>query len=372
MKKRLEIITFVTQVIILLLEISLIVMFILVNEDYTYNTPQGEEGFYLILMIVIFPLLFCYRIFLAVSFCLFFCCCCICACIAFGKNVRELIWIFIAGSLDLMNICLCISYQTRTKIQSILDVLLLIIDCVYLLSSIVFGIFLVSRRKPGGNVSLFIIYLGFSIPLLVNLAVDFLRYIDTREASKDDSEIFKKVDKSKKCTKVFYRSTINCRSCRDENNCKNTEPEHRVKCHTTKDIFTLPNFDARGYQNIVVGFHQTSIRNAAKIIEDDFIPSSSGMLGPGIYFATNFDATDNKANNFGAIFVAQINLGRVEELDKQSRSGPIKAGYQSKYYHHRDGPEKDEFIVRDSSQIIKYVMVADKNKINEYHKSMMI
>lgn len=118
----------------------------------------------------------------------------------------------------------------------------------------------------------------------------------------------------------------------------------------------------------MVGYHQTSVRFAQQIIESNFQPSSTGMLGPGIYFAINYNATEGKAKNKGACFVALINLGRVEEISVRpiERNPPIQDGYDSKYYHHENGPENDEFVIRNAYQILRYVVVVDKQMAQLY------
>lgn len=105
--------------------------------------------------------------------------------------------------------------------------------------------------------------------------------------------------------------------------------------------------------------------------------SGSGLLGSGIYFATNIEATDLKARQKGAILVAEIDLGKVDELNLRpltATANQIADGFNTKYLHHSRGPHYDEFIIRNADQIKQYVVVVSKDAVKLYRdtKTMVI
>lgn len=150
--------------------------------------------------------------------------------------------------------------------------------------------------------------------------------------------------------------------------CKYTDPIHFVKCHI-KETFKRRDFrEAKKddfSKNIIIGFHQTTIESAKSILESYFLPGEKGMLGPGIYFALNKDATENKSEHKGgAYFCAKISLGKVLSSNKKIKIPPDE--YNSIYYCHPDGQHKDEYAITNAKQIKKYVLVISKKKLEEY------
>lgn len=155
--------------------------------------------------------------------------------------------------------------------------------------------------------------------------------------------------------------------------CKSKDPLHYVKCHIN-ETFKLKKFENAAKddfsKNVVIGFHQTTIESAKNILEKYFLPGKSGMLGPGIYFAINKDATEFKSlHKGGAYFCASISLGKVQ-ITKDLTT--IQPEYNSLYLNHRDGHKKDEFIITNAKQIREYVIVISKEKLEDYKKKMGI
>jgi hypothetical protein len=241
----------------------------------------------------------------------------------------------------------------------------LCLDVCLLLITISIGVFIETKRISGGNIVPVVCFFSQCLPLAVMLVVNVIRYKRTRKVSARVRHIFRAEDNVN--VRVFYEDSIGARECPFDDDCENTEPEHRVKYHKREDVFKLEKFNR--YNNIVVGFHQTSIENVKQITNSTLRPSSEGWIGAGIYFATNFAATEKKANNKGATLVARISLGKVEELRvrpaKRSAIG-ISDGYDSRYLHHDNGPKSDEFIIRDANQIKEYVVVVSKSSVKEY------
>jgi hypothetical protein len=89
-------------------------------------------------------------------------------------------------------------------------------------------------------------------------------------------------------------------------------------------------------------YHGTSVQNAASIRhggEHGLRPSSSGMLGRGVYCSTQIEkanqyATAPRVTGGGVIFKLQVRLGKVKKFGKTDGSDPLQhswhqAGYDS-------------------------------------------
>lgn len=72
--------------------------------------------------------------------------------------------------------------------------------------------------------------------------------------------------------------------------------------------------DEKEQNRIVVGFHQTRHDYAYSIAREGFRPSTVGMLGPGIYFATSLNHIEFKANQLGTYMCAKIDLGKIKRV----------------------------------------------------------
>ena len=103
-------------------------------------------------------------------------------------------------------------------------------------------------------------------------------------------------------------------------------------------------------------YHGTSVACLVGILEDGLAPSSSGLLGPGIYLGGRPKAERYFRNpDAGVLLECQVALGRV--LDADVKTYGVPAGYGSV----RGVPgvtlvwqgtlREEEFIVRDKSQI---------------------
>lgn len=286
------------------------------------------------------------------------------------QNLWRITTKFLAGSLDIFHLLFCFQNCMPIcldHIQPCLDVLGLCLDVCLLLVTFSLGVFIATQRKSGGNVAPVVCFFLQCLPLAVILLVNVIRFRRNRKVSARVRDIFRVEDNVN--VRVFYEDIIGGKECPFGNDCENTYAEHRVKYHKDNEVFKLKEF--KEYHNIVVGFHQTSIENVKLIIKSTIRPSSEGWIGSGIYFATNFAATENKANNKGATLVAKIHLGKVEELQDRpaTRSAiGIANGYNSRYLHHDKGPKFDEFIIRDASQIEEYVVVVSKSAVKEYRE----
>ena len=270
---------------------------------------------------------------------------------------------FLVGSLDIINMFFCFQNCMPLcvdNIQLCLDVLSLCLDVCLLLATYSLGvIFIETKRINGGNIVLVVCFFSQCLPLTILLISNVIFFIRTRKVSARVRGIFRKDNVP---VRVFYEDSIGLKKCSSGDDCENTEPKHRVKYHKREDVFKLEKFDENN--NIVVGFHQTSIENVKKIIKSTIRPSSEGWIGSGIYFATNFAATDKKANKKGATLVAKIDLGKVDELyARPSRSSANQISYEceTRYWHHDNGPKYDQFIIRNSTQIKEYVVVVSKS-----------
>ena len=274
--------------------------------------------------------------------------------------------LFGIGSIDIFLIFFCFQNcmpRWVDLVQLWLDIFGLVIDFSLLFIAFGLGVLFDTKRKRRGNIAPVVVIYLQCLFLLVIILIDISRYIRNRNVNARVRHIF--VEEGSIAGEVFYEDSIGTKECPFGDDCENTYLKHRVKCHKKNEVFKLKNFDE--YNNIVVGFHQTSIENIKQIIKSTSINrSSEDWMKEGIYFATNFEATENKANNKGATFVAKINLGKVEELNVRpsTRSAnQIAYGYETRYFHHDNGPKYDEFIIRNSTQILEYVIVVSKSEV---------
>jgi hypothetical protein len=292
---------------------------------------------------------------------------------AFQINLK-----FLFGTLDFLHLFTCCRDSIPDLfdyLQPIFDVLSLLLDFSIFVSVFVAGFVVNSRRKLNGNSTPVVIYFLQSIPLLPILIINFIHFNRNLRVSARVRDIFKpNKSMSKQAKAVYYEDAIGSRSCMFAQNCLKPDPEHRIRYHKQDHVFKLKEFNESGIGNIVIGFHQTSIENVKLIIENIMRPSKEGWLGSGIYFANNIKATFTKANNNGAIIVAQINLGRVEEVFNylESKSAiKISDGYQTRYLHHKE-KYNDEFIIRDYKQIKEYLVVVLKDEVKKYRTNNKI
>ena len=378
----------------MLLILSIVFMCVLIAFQKDYKFGDNKKDQWLITgILIIFSYINSYRMtILVIVYLLFFLpfvllyflvsefvyyACCVCcwidrksfskAKLRLKKNLLRNTIKLLAGSLDLFHLFFCFQNGMPLcvdRIQPLMDFVGLLKDVGLIFLTISIGVFLETKRISGGNIAPVVCFFVQCLPLAVMLVVNAIRFKRTRKVSARVRDVFSEEDNVK--VRVFYEDLIGAKECPFDDDCDNTEPKHRVKYHKREDVFKLEMFDEN--DNIVVGFHQTSLDNVKNIIKSTIRPSSEGWIGSGIYFATNFAATENKANNKGATLVAKIQLGKVEELRRKptSRSAnKIAEGCNSRYLHH-DSPKYDEFIIRDATQIKEYVVVVTKNAVKEY------
>ena len=104
------------------------------------------------------------------------------------------------------------------------------------------------------------------------------------------------------------------------------------------------------------GYHQTSNDAANSILSSQYMrKGNGGIVGAGIYFATNPDATQRKAHQHGSILQADIKLGKTKivkgsdlTLNKDKLN---KQGYQSVKVLRKGGFWGNELVAYDSTQV---------------------
>lgn len=65
-------------------------------------------------------------------------------------------------------------------------------------------------------------------------------------------------------------------------------------------------------------FHQTDLTSAEQIILTQTMrPGTSGLFGPGIYFANTIEATDHKCRRTGVYLIADVDLGKIIKITKK-------------------------------------------------------
>ena len=74
-------------------------------------------------------------------------------------------------------------------------------------------------------------------------------------------------------------------------------------------------------------YHGTTPANAKSIMKTGFNPSSSGMLGEGVYVSSDIE----KAKRYGsAILTVEVKLGRTKKIDSQSH--PMRTSWNTQGY----------------------------------------
>ncbi|CAF1295949.1 unnamed protein product [Didymodactylos carnosus] len=113
---------------------------------------------------------------------------------------------------------------------------------------------------------------------------------------------------------------------------------------------------------IVIGFHQTSKEAAYSIAKNGFSVSTQGMMGRGVYFALSINHTEFKANQYGAIICATVNLGKVLRIERRQVPVDIDVraqNYDSVYCDHPNG--YDEFCVRRPQRIESWIITVNQS-----------
>ncbi|CAF2775284.1 unnamed protein product [Rotaria sp. Silwood2] len=154
--------------------------------------------------------------------------------------------------------------------------------------------------------------------------------------------------------------------CADGYVCTNRNLEHimifHLDEHKPQQRYSAIRKSEKLEDTIYIGFHQTSPANSSSIAHSDFRPSSEGKLAPGIYFARSKAGTEYKANQHGAYIAAEVHMGRVKEVTDENLNdfkNPNSSPSDAVYLNH-ENEDKDEFCVKDASQIKKWVIVVDQ------------
>jgi hypothetical protein len=167
--------------------------------------------------------------------------------------------------------------------------------------------------------------------------------------------------------------------CPDGYQCRNRRLEHILIFHSMdfkpQERYCDVQQKTPG-KNIYIGFHRTTPEAAVSIAHSDFAISTkyeSTMLGHGVYFARSMEETEGKANADGAYICAEIEMGRVKEVGPAERNSlrgttHLWEEYDTVYYNHPDD-NRDEFCVKSTDQILKWVMVVNEEydeKVRNY------
>jgi hypothetical protein len=246
---------------------------------------------------------------------------------------------------------------------------------VYFISVIVVGsieISLLNLNKPP-----IIIFYFNSVIFFFHIIVELYRIIQSQRVQTTIRDIFASDFKfSSRGVALISENELGSLECPNYFKCLIADSQHRAFSHP-KEIFKIKfkpcNLNEKGI-NIMIGFHQTTIQAARSILTTSFKPSSSGMIGPGIYFANNYDITDHKRNQNtegGAIFCAMIDMGKVLEIhSKYTSNDDVSKYFNSKYLHHQSGDKLDEFVIYNEKQIIEYTIIVEKKAIENFRRNI--
>ncbi|CAF3413255.1 unnamed protein product [Rotaria socialis] len=164
--------------------------------------------------------------------------------------------------------------------------------------------------------------------------------------------------------------------CPNSFQCRNRHLEHILIFHSKafkpQERYCDVQQESSG-KNLYIGFHRTTPEAAVTIAHSDFAISTkyeSTMLGHGVYFARSMEETEGKANADGAYICAEIEMGRVKEVGPEDRNSlrgttHLWKEYDTVYYNHPND-SRDEFCVKSTDQILKWVMVVNE----EYDKKV--
>lgn len=240
----------------------------------------------------------------------------------------------------------------------------------YLVSVLVVGI--IELENQAQSQPPVICFFMNAVLFLIHICIELYRILQAQRVQKAIRDIFASDFKfSSKAISMIPSSELGSMECAQSNSCMITNTQHRSLAHP-KDLFKIKfenvEFNQRG-TNIVVGFHQTTIPAARSILTSSFKLSESGMLGPGIYFANNYDITDHKRNQStegGAIFCCKIDMGKVFEFENKNNDIDMRKQYNSKYLVHGAGELYDEFVIYNENQIINYTIVVEQRAIDNF------
>ena len=245
----------------------------------------------------------------------------------------------------------------------------------YLVSAVVIGTLqILNKDLYDAPIIVFFV----NVPLfLMHIFIEIYRIVQAQRVQACIRDIFgSDVKFSSKARLMISEDQLGSMSCAEIfASCSIVDAEHRAFSHP-KEIFKIKFSNVEFKQmgvNICIGFHQTTIDAAKSILTTSFKASESGMIGPGIYFANNYDITEHKRNQStegGAIFCARIDLGKVYEISSKDDQRNLSKSYNSKYLHHIGGEKYDEFVVYSHEQILDYVIIVENEAIQNYRKTV--
>lgn len=168
-----------------------------------------------------------------------------------------------------------------------------------------------------------------------------------------------------------YRTkNLGDKPCSDGSQCKIRRLEHilifHFRGHNPQPRYRDLEQTKQG-QSRYIGFHQTDPASAILIAHSNFNISTkyeSTMIGHGVYFARSREGTQRKANRHGAYICAEIEMGRVLELNPGQRNlyrgkNDWWVTHDTAYFCHQD-PSLDEFCVKSPTQILNWIIVIEK------------
>lgn len=182
---------------------------------------------------------------------------------------------------------------------------------IYLSSVIAIGVLELSLNNS--NSALVITYFCNAALFALHCLLEIHRVVQSQRVEATIRDIFRSdVKFSKKARKMIPEQLMGSEECVHFLDCVNTDSKHNALCHPNdilKMKFEEVNFNQKG-RNIVTGYHQTTIESARSILATCFRPSKRGMLGPGIYFANNYIATERKKYNWRSYFLCADRFGK--------------------------------------------------------------
>ena len=306
---------------------------------------------------------------LCVCCCWFFSCCCMHTHSSVVSTLRKLLRTLHWSSLD---------WPCLLRLKYYLYIFDIVHYLAYLVSALVIGfVQLDEANAMRADATAVDVFMFNSLLFAAHIGVEVYRVVQAQRVQRIIRDIFSSdVKFDRRAVMMIAEDQLGSLVCPSgEYHCASTDTQHRAFAHP-KEVFKRPFAKvSRGVRglNIQIGFHQTTIEAAKSILTTSFRASPAGMIGPGIYFANNYDITEHKRNQStegGAIFCARIDMGRVCEIhDKNDNRADMSAKYDSKYLHHTGGDKYDEFVVYDPSQILEYTIVVESDAIENYRRA---
>lgn len=326
------------------------------------------------------------------------------------KSLIKLMWKFFWGYVD-MPCCSCLKITVY--------LLPLVKDVFFIILVIVLGAIQVDYFNRNNinfsKESIVTYFVSLIIIYLINLSIIIRRIIQARKIPRSLWDIFVCYEHySKRFVKMYYQTKEQhdkrSQTCKKGFQCQSLDLEHWIFCHeqnqfmkfnlnkyapfvkpkeikklvkeikkdTKKNALNSNEIDNEIDKkllsnNVIVACHQTDISAAKAILNSYFFPSEKGMIGKGIYFATNKFATDFKSNSPGLVYIyAKIFIGKFLPVKRKINPGiEWENEYNSIYYFDEGGdtPFRDEIVLQSSDQIIEYSIVVVKEKADEFRLS---